>query len=273
MNFRIPRTLLAVVVALAALAALSPAGAGATTTPAPGYELFAGCPHPIQNPKITTCVRTVTSGGVLQMGNIEIPISTQITLSGGMTKGGVFDYNSKGGLSPVKQSVPGGVIGLTGLTWLAEFLGAEGLALRAVIELAGTPGDQLAEPASLPVKVHFINSVLGNNCYVGSNAEPIELELITGTTSPPAPNGPITGAPGESSLTPNGITDVTGGTYVDNSFAAPGANGCVLTLFGYPPESIDEAIDTQSNLPAEAGSNTTIQEFGKKSVSAALVYP
>src|SRR3977135_3388819 len=168
MNFRSLRTLLAATAAFAALTALAPAGAGAPTPPAASYELFAGCPQPGQNPKIVTCVRTVTSGGVLQMGNIEIPISTQITLSGGMTKGGVFDYNVKGGLSPTKQSVPGGVIGLTGLTWLAEFLGAEGLALRAVIELAGTPGDQLAEPASLPVKVHLINSVLGNNCYVGS---------------------------------------------------------------------------------------------------------
>jgi hypothetical protein len=33
----------------------------------------------------------------------------------------------KGGLRPVKQKVPGGVIGLTGLTWLLEFLGSEAL--------------------------------------------------------------------------------------------------------------------------------------------------
>ncbi len=273
MNFRNPRALLVAVAAFAVLTALSPAGAGATTTPAAGYEQFAGCPHPGQNPKIVTCVRTVTSGGVLQMGNVEIPISTPITLSGGMTAGGLFDYNSKGGLSPIKQTVPGGVVGFTGLTWLLEYFSVEALALRAVIELAGTPGDQLAEPASLPVKVHFVNQVLGNNCYVGSKAEPIELELITGTTNPPSPNGPISGNPGSSSLTGSGITDVTGATYVDNSFAAPGATGCVLTLFGIPPEEIDETINAESSLPSEAGSNTTIQEFGRESVSSALVYP
>lgn len=48
----------------------------------------------------------------------------------------------------------------------------------AVIEFAGTPGNQLIEPASRPVKVHFLNSALGSKCYVGSNAKPINLELI-----------------------------------------------------------------------------------------------
>jgi hypothetical protein len=273
MNFRSPRNLLAVGAALAALAASMPAGAAATTTPAAGYEQFAGCPHPGQNPKIVTCVRTVTSGGVLHMGSIEIPIATPMTLSGGMTGAGLFDYNSKGGLSPIKQTVPGGVIGFTGLTWLLEFFSTEALVLRAVIELAGTPGDQLAEPASLPVKVHFVNQVLGNNCYVGSKAEPLELELITGETNPPSPNQPIFGNPGSSSLTGSGITDVTGATYVDNSFAAPGATGCVLTLFGYPPESIDETINAEGGLPAAAGTNETLQEFSRESVSSALVYP
>jgi hypothetical protein len=210
MNLRNLRTLLAAAAALAVFAVLSPVGAGATTTPAAGYEQFAGCPHPGQNPKITTCVRTVTSGGVLQMGNVEIPITTPITLSGGMTGTGVFDYNSKGGLSPIKQTVPGGVVGFTGFTWLLEFFGWEALTLRAVIELVGPPGDQLVEPAVLPVRVHFVNQVLGNSCYIGSKSEPIELELITGTTSPPAPNGPISGNPGSSSLTGSGITDVTG---------------------------------------------------------------
>lgn len=176
-------------------------------------------------------------------------------------------------LLPAKQNVPGGVVGLTGLTWLEEFFSPEALALYATIELAGTPSNPLAQPVLLPVKGHLLNQLLGKNCYIGSNAKPIELELITGTTNPPPPNSPIAGAAGSTSLTGSGVTDVTEGTYVDNSFFAHGANGCVLTLFGFPPMSINSLIDSQSGLPSAAGSNTAILNFDTESVSAATVYP
>ncbi len=272
MNLEYSRKLLATVIALVALTASIPPTAGATTTPAPGYEQFAGCPHPGEM-TIETCFRTVFTSGSLQMGNMEIPIENPVTLSGGVTASGKFDAGPKGGLQPAKQNVPGGVVGLTGLTWLEEFFPPEALALYAVIELAGTPSNPLVEPVSLPVKVHLVNPVLGPKCYVGSNSKPIELELITGTTSPPSPNVPITGAPGSTSLTGSGVTDVTEGTYVDNSFSAPGANGCALTLFGYPPLSINGLVNAQSGLPSPAGTNTTILNFDTESVSAALVYP
>lgn len=262
-----------VVTALAAITALVPSTAGATTTPAAGYEQFTGCPHPGQNPLIATCFRSVISGGELQMGNVEIPITEPIELSGGMTGSGAFDFNANGGLQQASQKVPGGIVGFTGFTFLGGLPPAE-QELFAVIELAGTPGDQLADPAYLPVKVHFINPVLGNKCYVGSNANPIKLERTTGTTSPPPPNSPIEGVEGSASTTsPSGIEDIAEGTHVDNSFATPGASGCVLTLFGYIPISINSAINFTSALPSPAGSNTTIQNFDTEHVSAATVYP
>jgi hypothetical protein len=274
MNSKYSRKLLAAVVALTALTALTPSLAAATTTPAPGYEQFEGCPDPGAVPTIETCLLSAFTGGELQMGGVEIPIANPVTLSGGVTGSGSFVFNAKkGGLQQVKQPVPGGVIGLTGLTWLSEFFSEEALALYAVIELTKTPSNPLAQPISVPAKVHLINSVLGNNCYIGSTSKPIELELITGTTNPPSPNVPITGAAGSSSLTPDGVTDVTGGTYVDNAFSAPGASGCFLTLFGYPPISINGVINAQSGLPAEAGTNTAILEFDTESVSSGLVYP
>lgn len=137
-------------------------------------------------------------------------------------------------MPPVPQIVPGGIVGLTGLTWLAELLGSAEQALYADIELAGTPGPPLLETLSLPVKIHLTNTVLGNNCYIGSNANPILLDLITGTTSPPPPNKPITGTESTISSTPNEVLDLENGTYVENSFAAGEANGCVLTISGSP---------------------------------------
>lgn len=271
--FRQARRSIAALVTLAALAALTPAGSGATTVPAAGYTQFAGCQHPGENPLITTCVRRVTSGGVLEMGNVEMQFSVPIVFSGGTTAAGKFGNSPKGGLLPAKQLIPGGVIGLTGLTWLAEFFGTEALRLYGVMELAAAPGDPLADPATLPIRVHLINSVLGNNCYIGSKSEPINLNLTTGTTSPPPPNSPITGVEPEASSTGSGIEHLSNGTYVDNAFSVPGANGCVLSLFGYPPEPIDETIDEESTLPSPAGSNETVHQFDTEYVAAGLVWP
>ncbi len=267
------RKLLLALAALAALAALTPAAAGATTTPAPGYGQFAGCPNPAQNPSIEVCFHTVFTSGEFQVGEIGIPIANPITYSGGYDSNFEVDFNASGGMPPVPQPIPGGMIGLTGLTWLLELYGPSELAVDADIELAGTPSPPVPETLSLPVKIHLTNPLLGSNCYIGSNAEPILLDLITGTTSPPAPNKPITGTEPEFSFTPNEVLDLNGGTFVDNSFAVPGANGCVLTIPGYTPISIDGLIDSQNGLPSAAGRNRAILDFDTELVEAPIVYP
>jgi hypothetical protein len=262
----------AVAVALVAVAMVAPAAQA--TTPAPGYAAFAGCPSPSENPSIAICLRSVVTGGHFKMGNKEVPISNPITISGGTGEAlEGFAANSKGGLVPVKQKVPGGVIGLTGLTWLAEFLGSEALTLYAVTEAAGLPKVGFTDLA-LSIKVHLINPVLGNNCYVGSNSSPIKLNLTYGTTSPPPPNKPISGVEPLLTVEPvRQIAEVKGGTYVDNSFAAPGANGCTLTLFGFIPVSINGLVNVASGLPSAAGTNETVQKINTELVESKLVYP
>lgn len=271
MIFRKP--LWACVIVAAGIAMMAPVAQAAT--PNPGYEAWAGCPSKAENPSVSTCLRTDITGGHFQMGNKDVPITVPMTLSGGVNpelKG--FVYNSKGGLSAAKQQVPGGVIGLTGLDWLVNFLNIEQLKLFAVTELAGTP--DLSNPSApiLPIKVHLINSALGSNCYVGSNANPITLHLTTGTTSPPAPNKPITGKEPVGSFNPtlNTVT-LSNGVYVDNSFAAPGANGCTLTLFGFIPISINGVVNLASGLPAAAGTNETTQNFSIQIANVEQVYP
>jgi hypothetical protein len=261
-----------VVVAIFASALI--ASTAVARTPAPGYEEWAGCPSPEENPGVTGCLRSTITGGYFKMGNKKVPIEKPMTLSGGYNPEGTFLGSSpKGGLTPVKQKVPGGVIGLTGLTWLLEILGSEALTLYAVTELAGTP-QPLQKPAVLPVKVHLINSVLGNNCYVGSNSNPIMLHLTEGTTSPPPPNTPISGREPTFEFDPSReILHLNNGIFVDNSFSAPGASGCVLTLFGFIPISINGLVNDQSGLPAPAGTNATSQNFNAEIVSVNVVYP
>jgi hypothetical protein len=126
----------------------------------------------------------------------------------------------------------------------------------------------------LPLKVHLINSVLGNSCYIGSNSNPITLNLITSTTSPPPPNKPITGKEPEFAVNEStGVLEGRNGTFVDNSFSAPGATGCTLTLFGFLPISLDGLVDLQAGLPAAAGTNETVQNFDLEIVEVGLVYP
>jgi hypothetical protein len=274
MDFAHARKLLVTLAALVALIALVPSAASATTTPAPGYGQFAGCPNPAQNPAIEICFHTVFTGGEFQVGGIEFPISSSITYSGGLPESfEEVDFNAAGGMPPVPQTVPGGIVGLTGLTWLTSLLSPTEQELYADIELAGMPGPPLPSTLSLPVKIHLTNTILGNNCYIGSNAEPILLDLITGTTSPPAPNEPITGTESTISTTPNEVLDLENGTYVENSFAAPEAKGCVLTISGSPPIPIDGLINSQNGLPAAAGTNRAIFDYDTELVEAAVVYP
>ena len=190
---------------------------------------------------------------------------------GALSNGDII-ANSQGGLKPAKQKVPGGVIGLTGLTWLAELLGSEALTLYAVTEAVGTPN--FTGELRLPIRVHLVNSVLGNSCYVGSPSNPITLNLTTGTTSPPLPNHPITGNPGSFSFNvTTGISSLTGATFVDNSFSAPAASGCTLTLFGFIPIDLDGLVDLEAGLPAKAGTNETVQITNSELVNQARVYP
>jgi len=266
------------ILALAAMLAVAASAASAASArePAAGYGNFAGCPSPEEVPNVEGCIVSTVTSGNFKMGNKNVPIKNPIKLSGGITTEDKFVYNSKGGMTPVKQLVPGGVIGLTGLDWLVNYLSIEQLQLFAVTELAGQPGNPIFDdPFKLPIKVHLINPVLGNNCYVGSNSNPIQLNLTLGTTSPPPPNQPISGISPEVALDPTlpGVIDSTGGRFVDNSFAAPGASGCVLTLFGFIPISINGLVNSTSGLPSPAGTNETIQNFNGQLAFYRFVYP
>jgi hypothetical protein len=234
--------------------------AQAKEEPKTGFTQFRGCPRP-EEKVMTFCVRSDVTGGHLQSGKKDVPIKNTITLTGGAEADFTgFTSNSEGGLSKTKEEVPGGVIGITGLDWLVNFLNAEALKLYAVTELAGTPSNFTLSTITLPVKVHLVNPVLGNNCYIGSTSSPVTLNLTTGTTSPPSPNEPISGKEGEFAEE-NEIVYFKNSVYVDNAFSVPAASGCTLTLLGFIPISLDSVVNSQAGLPAAAGTNEAIQDL------------
>jgi len=258
--------------AILAVALFAPI-AQAKEEPQPGFTQFRGCPRP-EEKVMRFCVRSDVTGGHLKMGKKDVPIENPLKLTGGTNDFfEEFTANSEGGLTKVKQKVPGGVIGLTGLTWLLEFFGSEALTLYAVTELAGIPSNFTFNTVTLPIKVHLEtpSGVLGSTCYIGSVSSPIVLNNTTGTTSPPPPNEPITGKEGEFSEE-NEIVKFENGIYVDNAFAVPGASGCTLKLFGFIPISLNGFVNEQAGLPSAAGHNEAVQDINIEIAEQASVY-
>jgi hypothetical protein len=241
------------------------------------YAQFAECP--LSHPAVVFCLYSQSSGGFFQIGLKTVPLKNPVTLQGGLEESGgeaVFVGAENGEtLSKTPQTVPGGLLGveapkswplflqilfnetinkgLTGVTATVE-LAAPASSIKVNTEnLANEEGDALV----LPVKIKLDNAFLGSNCYVGSNAHPVVINFTTGETSPPPPNKPIHGAAGTLSINEAGtILTLSGGSFVNNSFAAPGANGCggLLSFL------VDPFVNSLVGLPSPAGSNAAILE-------------
>jgi hypothetical protein len=274
MRSRYRKILVAAGTALASMALL--ASAAQATPPKPLYQDFAGCPSEAENPFVADCVKYEYTGGHIGFGNREIPITNPIVLRGATEQETEnFLFNKEGGIVPVRQTVPGGLVGMTGYKWLDEAVkNSKSLQLFATVELAGQPGSLLEETRNVPIKLHLENQYLGSGCYIGSNASPIQLKLTTGTTNPPAPNKPISGNPlGE--LEPEAsrpeVLKATGGTFVDNSYAVPGATGCVFN-YGSNHYSIDSLVNQTYHLPSAAGKNTTVLNYSLSLTFPGVIY-
>ncbi len=275
----------ALVLAAASMLALAVAvPAMAETKP---FEVFKQCPT--GNPSVNLCVFVQSTGKEFIIGNKTVPVNKTITLQGGSifneeTGAETFVAAANGEtLSKTPLAVPGGLLGIkapekwpieqqekfnkqinegiTGVTATAELVGNPGIS-RA--NLLSTEGVAL----ELPVRIKIGNAILGNECYVGSKANPIVFKLTTGTTSPPKPNKPITGAVGEIEFKENfEIIVITGNRVVDNSFSAPGAEGC-----GAPFSNlVDPIVDGILGVPAAAGHNTAILEGSLQNATAESV--
>jgi hypothetical protein len=264
-------------VSLAALGFVAPAMA---SKPTGEFANFGECPQ--SNHSVNQCIYAQTTSGQFSIGTTEVPITKPITLQGGLIlteepRSETFvDANVPGNtLSLTPQTVPGGLLkilapkgwptflqnffneivnkGITGVTETTELTGTP--ILNRVSLLTG-----LGTALVLPTRVHLENSFLGNECYIGSKAHPVNVELTTGTTSPPLPNEPIKGSIGEVEFRhENELVVIKKNSLVNNSFAAPEAEGCgSQILFGLFTGIIDSAVDSEIGLPSASGHNTAI---------------
>jgi len=291
------RGMVAVVALFASLIVLGSASSALATEhhPKGDFAVFNQCP--LSNPATNVCIFAQTESGEFIVGKKTVPIKNTITLQGGVhvifnaereIVGTEFIGAENGvTLSKTPQNVPGGLAGLVNCFEISNFF--ERIACEVIFEngLTGvTATTELAAPASsillsgqnlieaegtalfLPVKVKLGNPLLGESCYIGSNSSPISLPLTTGTTSPPAPNKPITGKIGKVEFKDEAaLTIIRENSLVNNSFAAPAAEGCG-GIFAF---LINPLVDAKLGIPSAAGHNTAILNGTLQQGNAAAV--
>jgi hypothetical protein len=243
------------VIAVSVVAAVTALGAASSALASLNQDIqrFANCP--VNTPGVSECVYSTTTGGEFILGKGAVPITKTVTIQGGLDVGKLVPASNGETLSKTALPVPGGLVGIELPGNFSE--------VTATAELAGQ--GEISSNIHLPLKVKLDNTLLGSGCYVGSEEEPLTLNLDYGTTNPPPPNKPISGKYTITTKDGGEILDING-TLVDNSFAAPGANGCtLLPLVG------DLAVNTKEGLPAAAGTNTAIMSGNTEEISSQSV--
>jgi hypothetical protein len=279
---------LIIAAALAATMLVPSQAVAQTHNPTGEFAEFSECP--LGTPGLGACVFSKSNGGFFEIGKKTVPLVNPVILQGGLALEGsnlVFVGAANGDtLSKTPQPVPGGLLGVVAPKWWPGWLqdwfndaindGFTGV--TATVELAAPAssvvinlGNLINEKGTalgLPVKIKLSNALLGNNCYIGSNSNPVQIDFTTGTTAPPPPNEPIKGSAGTPEFNEAGtLITLSGGQLVNNSFGAPEADGCG-GLFSF---FIDPLVNSLVGLPSPAGTNTAILEGVLKNAEPAAV--
>jgi hypothetical protein len=266
--------------ALCAVAVFIPAsGASAAATPtlAGDWAPFNRCP--VTNPtmlaatgttSIAFCVTSDSPSGSIKIGNVTATTgdtNLQIGLIESSTGSFSVVAPSAGAVVEAPVQIPGGLLGLMcpsnipAVTAVCDEITDSQLnAVTAVVQSAGTPSNfSLAAGLSsgvpivtVPVKIQLENPLLGSDCYIGSNSDPILLQPEN-TTTPTVQSEQFDGN-GTPDAT-NGVMGAifsTGGTQEDDTAAVPGASGC--GLLGV----LDPAVDLKDGLPSASGNNSVV---------------
>lgn len=221
---------------------------GMSGTAMAAFPDFTGCPF---SPGASgSCLDIQSPSGSMTIKGFYVPLPNAFEIRGGvdfLPDGSVSFVPARGtnGFFARSVNVPGGLLGID--------LPIPGNQVSATAELAGTASSIRLDFSnlgiSLPIKLRLSNPLIGGNCHIGTNADPAYLNLITGTTSPPAPNRPISGAIGTQEDYPT-YTVLRGNLNVDNSFRVPRAYNCGIGL-----GLIDSVVNAKLKLPSAAGNN------------------
>jgi hypothetical protein len=271
----------AIASALAAFG-LAPLAFAAPHNPTGEFAQFADCP--LSQKGITDCILSVSDDGLFTVGKKTVPIVNPVILTGGF-KGvsqNIDFFGAEQGetLSRAPQPVPGGLRGVRAPAWWPESLQTwfdeqigEGITdVKATLELAAPATsvelntenliNREGVALGLPVKFKLENPILGDNCYIGSNSKPIQIDFKT------TKSGSVEGSPGNLSFNKKyTLITIRKGRLVNGTFTAPGASGCggLFSVF------IDPLVNSLLGGPSTAGKSTAILEGKLQDGSAAAV--
>jgi hypothetical protein len=263
---------------LAALGVLVAASSAYATTLNGDWAPFNRCP--VDNPamlsadgnnRIALCLASDSPNGSIKLGHVTVATGDTNLQSGLVANNttGIFSLVPPVGGAIVSAPVhtPGGLVALMCPSSSPPASSICKVVTKnpslndvvATVRAAGAPsnfnlnaGLSAGQPLlTLPVKVQLRNPLLGGNCYIGSNANPIVLhpENLTSPTF------------GSQSFDANGTTDpngvmgefvLSGETQGDSSFAVPAATGCG------PGGVADATINSRLGLPSPSGNNNLV---------------
>lgn len=246
----------------------------------PWQKYFGTCP-PTEH-HVNGCIYgEATAESFFQAGNVTVHFVKPVVLRGGLfreeepyIKHLAPATNGKT-IVPVAQPAPSLTEGLDAellpekekQRYEAYLAKGGSTTVTATIELAGPANEIIVDSNStlneineseekpafnFPVMIHLSNKFLGEDCYVGTTANPIVTKFYSGETDPPPPNTPIHGTAGKLRTHGEGaVVEVYGARLVNNDYASPGVSGC--GVYG----NADAALNGGLGLPSPAGSNTT----------------
>ena len=276
-GMRVRRFCFAARATVAATAALVSVGVGAAPAvavgyPAPGgiYAPFVDCP--LHDPEMRLaapgfamgCIQSVTASGSFTVGGIPVPITQPVTVQFGTYSDSDSNGNQVFHVVPPQdhkellsepQLIPNGFLllvcstGNPAVARLCQTAMTSGQTdLTVQVELAGpiTNFSPLAtSPFTLPVKVELGNPLLGGNCSIGSDDDPVVLNPVfnpVGTLN-------FESDPNPAQFPNVAVLSITGSTLTDDTFSVPAATNCG------PGDIADAAINTMLSLPSPSGNN------------------
>ena len=275
---RIAAAALATGLGAGVLGAVAPAQAAPTLPD--NLKKYANCP--VEDPAVSTCIYVQSTAATFTLGKWKLKAESPLTLQFGLKFNRKFKAttvaptNGAPLFSAPELVVPGGIFGVPGFdgapfaaSGKPEIIGLPQVNIPNLLQQKG-----VAFKMNLRAKVkNAATDALSDakGCYIGSVANPIALNLTTGTTAPPAPNKPVTGSKGVTKVDgePEGGLRFEGVTMRENSFAAPGADNCG------PFGSINDIVNMLGNIPSPAGTNdvtftSNIYQVDANTVRAAL---
>jgi hypothetical protein len=243
--------------------------------PPPGgiYKPFTNCP--LKNPLMhesngfTACTGGLATSGSIVIGNLTTQVTQPVNVQFGFWTPTNQTYYAdvvppRAGLSaqlvtkpdlvPVSLTTalgcPSSDATIENMCQQAAKRGGKYNQVYALAQSAGNITNFQLFTWTQPTKFQLINPLLGNNCYIGTDGDPVVINPqlnINSLQVEPDPNP---------AAHPDTEVLATQASASDSTFAAPGVTGCGPG--GVANIAVDQAIDTSAGLPAASGNSLTL---------------